>query len=117
GDLDGDGSPDVVEGTAEAYGGTPATTGRVYAFSSRGRRLPGWPVAPTALAADSIPLAGEGVPDSPALADVDGDGRDEVAVSAFTGQPELYGGDGRRLRGPLFGQRFLTTGRGQRSAA
>ena len=44
-----------------------------------------------------IPLAGEGVPMSPSLADVDGDGRDEVAVSAFTGKPELYRGDGTRM--------------------
>ena len=100
GDLNGDGSPDVVEGTAEAYGSTPSTTGRVYAFSARGKLLPGWPVKPEALSADGIPLAGEGVPMSPSLADVDGDGRDEVAVAAFTGQPELYRGDGTRMSRP-----------------
>src|SRR5439155_2195456 len=59
-DLDGDGKPDVVEGTAEVYGSTPQTTGRVYAFDHTGKRLPGWPVAPPALAADAIPLAGQG---------------------------------------------------------
>ena len=113
GDLDGDGSPDVVEGTAEAYGSTPSTSGRVYAFSARGQPLPGWPVAPPALAADAVPLAGEGVPVSPQLADVDGDGKDEVAVAAFTGQPELYRGDGARLSGPAGSQsRFQATGRG-----
>jgi hypothetical protein len=72
----------------------------VYAWRADGSRLPGWPVKPPALAADSIPLVGEGVPDSPDLADVDGDGRDEVAVAAFTGQPELYRGDGTRMTGP-----------------
>jgi subtilisin family serine protease len=118
GDLDGDGSPDVVEGTAEVYGSTPSTTGRVYAWSRDGRRLPGWPVRPEAVAADAIPLAGEGVPDSPVLADVDGDGRDEVAVAAFTGQPELYRGDGTRMGGAgATGAHFAGTGRGASSPA
>ena len=100
GDLDGDGHPDVVEGTGEGYGSTPLTTGRAYAWRANGARLPGWPIEPPALAADSIPIAGEGVPDSPSLADVDGDGKDEVALAAFTGQPELYRGDGTRMSGP-----------------
>ena len=117
GDLDGDGSPDVVEGTAEAYGATPASSGRVHAFSARGRPLAGWPVRPTALAADGIPLAGEGVPASPILADVDGDGRDEVAVTAFTGHPELYRGDGSAVRGALESNHFATLLRGARSPA
>ena len=115
GDLDGDGSPDVVEGTAEAYGTTPSTTGRVYAFSSAGRLKPGWPVKPEALSADGIPLAGEGVPMSPSLADVDGDGRDEVAVSAFTGRPELYRGDGTRMARAGEGNHFQSLGRGASS--
>ena len=117
GDLDGDGSPDVVEGTAEAYGSTPATTGRVYAFSARGRLLPGWPVKPEAVSAEGIPLAGEGVPMSPSLADVDGDGRDEVAVTAFTGRPELFRGDGSRVSGSAEGNHFQTVGRGGQSPA
>lgn len=117
GDLNGDGSPEVVEGTAEAYGSTPSTTGRVYAFSARGELLPGWPVKPEALAADGIPLAGEGVPMSPVLADVDGDGRDEVAVSAFTGRPELYRGDGTRVSRAGEGNHFQTLGRGDASPA
>lgn len=94
GDIDGDGAPDIVEATAEVYGSTPQTTGRVYAWDTRGKLKPGWPIKPPALAADAIPIAGEGVPASPSLADVDGDGDDEVAIAAFTGQPELYNGDG-----------------------
>jgi hypothetical protein len=117
GDLDGDHSPDIVEGTAEAYGSTPSTTGRVYAWDARGRLLRGWPVKPGALAADSIPIAGEGVPASPALADVDGDGRDEVAVTAFTGEPELYDGSGRRLGGTAQFGHFQVAGRGRGSDA
>jgi hypothetical protein len=66
-------------------------------------------VKPPALAADSIPIAGEGVPASPSLADVDGDGADEVAIAAFTGQPELYSGDGSLAHA------FDTNGRGAAS--
>jgi len=97
GDLNGDGRPDVVEGTAEAYGSTPTMSGRVYAFSANGKRLPGWPVPVPGVAVNSIPLAGQGVPMSPVLADVDGDHRDEVAVASFTGEPELFRGDGSRI--------------------
>ncbi len=118
GDLDGDGKPDVVEGTAESYGSTPDTSGRVYAFDRRGKTLPGWPVSAPGLATNSIPLAGEGVPDSPSLADVDGDDADEVAVAAFTGQPELYDGDGTRLSGPsATANHFQVQGKGATSPA
>lgn len=115
GDLDGDGSPEVIEGTAEAYGSSPSMTGRVYAWDARGRSVAGWPVAPTGLAVDSIPLVGQGVPTSPVLADVDGDGRDEVAVAAFTGQPELYRGDGSRMGGAGGESHFAYAGRGSSS--
>jgi hypothetical protein len=112
GDIDGDGKPDVVEATAEVYGSTPQTEGRVYAWDANGQLKPGWPIRPPALAADAIPIAGEGTPASPALADVDGDGADEVAIAAFTGQPDLYRGDGSQHSG---GQHFTTTGKGSES--
>lgn len=114
GDIDGDGEPDVVEASAEVYGSAPQTTGRVYAWNARGELKPGWPIEPPALAADAIPIAGEGTPASPALADVDGDGADEVAIAAFTGQPDLYSGDGSQFSG---GQHFTTMGRGADSDA
>jgi hypothetical protein len=115
GDLTGAGKPDVVEGTAEAYGSPPNTSGRVYAFDARGRPLPGWPIAPPALAADAIPLAGQGVPMSPSLADIGGDGKDEVAVTAFTGEPELYRGDGTRVAGTASQSHFQSAGKGSSS--
>jgi hypothetical protein len=117
GDLDGDGSPDVVEGTAETGGSAPAMTGRVYAFDAKGEPLPGWPVSPGGLVTNGIPLAGQGVPMSPSLADVDRDGSDEVAVAAFTGEPELYAGDGSRLGGAGGQSRFEFAGRGAASNA
>jgi hypothetical protein len=98
GDLDGDDRPDVVEATAEVYGSTPDTRGRVYGFKADGTPLPGWPVQPPGLAADAIPLAGEGTPMSPVLTDTDGDGDDEMAIAAFTGQHAIYDGDGTQLR-------------------
>jgi hypothetical protein len=75
-------------------------------------------VAVPGLATNSIPLAGEGVPDSPALADTDGDGADEVAVASFTGEPELYDGDGTRLGGPgASPNHFQSQGKGATSPA
>ena len=94
------------------YGSTPQTSGRVYAWNTKGELKPGWPIKPPALAADAIPIAGEGTPASPSLADVDGDGADEVAIAAFTGQPDLYRGDGSQFSG---GQHFTTTGKGAES--
>jgi hypothetical protein len=114
GDIDGDGEPDVVEASAEVYGSAPQTTGRVYAWNARGEPKPGWPIKPPGLAADAIPIAGEGTPASPALADVDSDGADEVAIAAFTGQPDLYRGDGSQFSG---GQHFTTMGKGPDSRA
>src|SRR5207237_745414 len=69
------------------------------------------------LAVNSIPLAGQGVPMSPVLADVDGDHRDEVAVASFTGEPELYRGDGTRMTGAGGQSHFDFTGTGAGSRA
>jgi subtilase family protein/VCBS repeat protein len=93
GDLDGDHSLDVVVGTNEVY----QQSGRVYAFRSDGTRLPGWPVTVPALSPEVLPLVGEGVPAAAALADVDGDGRLEVAIAAVTGPGFLFRADGSRF--------------------
>ena len=75
-------------------------------------RCPAGRSSPRRCRRTAIPLAGEGVPASPSLADVDGDGRDEVAVSAFTGQPELFRGDGTRMSRTGEGNHFQSLRRG-----
>jgi hypothetical protein len=115
GDIDGDKKPDVVEGTAEAYGAAPSGSGRLYAFSGDGKLKPGWPVTVPSFSPDTLPLAGEGVPTSPSLADVDGDGSDEVAVSAVAGAIRLYRGDGSQVGDPHFSD--TGTGPGSDSSA
>ncbi len=42
----------------------------------------------------SVPLVGQGVPQSPVLTDADGDGTLEIAISGFTGEFHLYRPDG-----------------------
>jgi hypothetical protein len=96
GDLDGHGSLDVVVGTNEIYG----TSGRAYAFRSDGTLLPGWPVSVPSIdpeGPDVLPVIGQGVPSSPALADVDGDGTLEVAIAAVAGRGVFFKADGSRF--------------------
>ena len=81
GDVNGDGSNDVVVGGQD---------GKVYAWDANGRTLAGWPG--TALAA---------VASSPAIGDVDGDGHNEVVVGDGSldvgnqqGGVTIFNGDG-----------------------
>lgn len=64
-DVDGDGSADVVVGGLD---------GQVHARDASGRTLPGWP-APAVVRGDRSAVAS-----SPAVGDLDGDGRNEVVV-------------------------------------
>src|SRR5262249_43018544 len=57
--------------------------------------LSGWPVRGI-ISANVLPVVGNGVPNSPALADVDGDGVADVVLVAIVGVPDVYGGDGQR---------------------
>jgi len=90
GDIDGDGAGEIVIGDGESYG----TTARVYALRADGSYQPGWPVSITGLSTNGIPVIGQGVPESPVLADVNGDGAMEVAISGFTTRFHLLKGDG-----------------------
>jgi hypothetical protein len=95
GDLDRDGKRDIVVASSERYG----MTGRVYAIYHDGTMhpggpfLPGWPVRDV-LTADLLPVVGQGVPNAPVVADVDGDGADDVVVMGVGGLPVVYHGDG-----------------------
>jgi hypothetical protein len=124
GDLDDDGSLDIVVGTNEAYDEEPnfALTSltaqlisqsglispgnsRVYAIQKDGSAhatsafLPGWPVAVGHFMPELLPNVGEGVNASPALADVDGDGTLEVGVFSAAGPGYMLRSDGTSLYG------------------
>lgn len=87
-DLDGDGALDIVVGTGthDPFGDGPAVR-KIYALTARtGRPLAGWPVQ----------LEGRAV-SSPAIGDLDGDGRRDVAITSEGGWVYAFGPDGRPL--------------------
>ncbi|HET9226837.1 MAG TPA: S8 family serine peptidase [Thermoanaerobaculia bacterium] len=83
GDLDGDGRAEIAVGCGQGDG-----TGFVSLFDSAGVMMPGWPVA-----------TGAEVSASPALVDLDADGRREVVVPDLYGQLHALRADGQRLPG------------------
>jgi hypothetical protein len=116
-ELDGQGTREVIVATNEVVPGDPqppgsifdifnailgSTTGSnpVYAVHGDGSMVSGWPVQVGVLAGDLLPLVVPG--NDAAVLDVDGDGNDEVSVSAATslsGQgPKLVDGDGSTIR-------------------
>ena len=96
GDIDKDGHPDVVISSQEHYSGS----GRIYAIQHDGMNhpggpfLPGWPIRGI-ISADVLPVVGNGVPNAPALLDVDGDGVLDVVLVTIVGVPKIFGGDGQ----------------------
>jgi hypothetical protein len=56
--------------------------------------LPGWPVKSVLMTTDLLPVVGTGSNGPPALADVDGDGRLEVATMSVIGPPYIFDADG-----------------------
>lgn len=72
GDITGDHRGNIIVGAYDSRtAGKPGTHGGIYVFDRTGRVLPGWPV-----------LNDQSFPATPALADVDGDGlQDIVAVN------------------------------------
>jgi len=95
GDVDGDGSPDVVAADLE---------GKVYAWDVSGRLLRGFPVStdprfsrPEDRNADNI--VHKGIFASPALGDLDGDGVRDIVVAAMDQHVYAWKGDGSLLPG------------------
>ncbi len=127
GDIDGDGWLEIVQGTNEEYVrgesgnlqispfanlfGLSAINGRVYAVAHDGSLsprvvgnpagpyLPGWPVKIGIILDDLLPTVGHGVSQGAALADLDGDGAEEVAVQGNNGPVYLLRGDGSSYLG------------------
>jgi hypothetical protein len=84
-DINGDGKVDVVFGTGLHWKGSDAA--KVFAVqASNGRDLPGWPVH----------VGGQTYP-SPAIGDVNGDGRPDVVAANWQGNVAAFAGSGRRL--------------------
>jgi Subtilase family/FG-GAP-like repeat len=94
GDVNGDGSPDIIVGTNQAENAMAS----VYAVQARGNDDPGGPFLPGfpigVLTIETLPLIGTGVYSAPALADLDGDGALEFAINGNVGPPTVYHGDG-----------------------
>ncbi len=91
-DLDQDGRLDVVVGTGNMPytmwdGGRQRMYGQyVYAFHGDGSNVPGWPVN-----------IGRNVTSSPAIGDINADGRPDVAFVAEDGYLYAYTGSGQRI--------------------
>ena len=82
GDLDGDGGSDIV---------VPVSDGKLYALDSAGNLRPGWPVS----IGDVADLFGSQVINSsPRIADLDGDGSNEVIVGSTDKRVYVFNRDG-----------------------
>ena len=89
GDIDGDGAPEIVVGTTEDYDGR----GRLYALEADGTPVSSaWPRLLSTVPV--LPFVGTGLPNSTALADVDGDGVVDIAASGIVALPSIMRGDG-----------------------
>ena len=115
GDITGDGRPEIVTPTQEFEPASPPSgpqdlpglltaglqnqlagevggSGRTYALDASGAVLPGWPVKPTGLVPDALPLVGPGV--DHVLGNLDGDPKLEVIGNLTSGDVKSYEGDG-----------------------
>lgn len=84
GDIDGDGKPEIVVGGGVFYQGNVGR--KVYAFECDGRDVPGWPVTVEAQ-----------VFDSPALADLDGNGHLDVVITDENANLYALRGNGTQI--------------------
>ena len=93
GDVDGDGSPEIVVASRE---------GKVYSFDTQGRRKPGFPVSiehsPLAREGPGQPLE-RGILSRPVLSDLDGRPGLEILASGLDGRLYAWRGSGVALTG------------------
>ena len=91
GDVDGDGFVEIAIGTNQK---TTGTYGIAYLLSRDGQVEEGWPAALFGAYTNALPYVGEGVPGSPTMCDVDGDGLLEIAVHTIADSGKLLSYDG-----------------------
>ena len=94
GDLDGDGLPEIVFGTNEAIDDEHAP---LFAYHGDGTPLAGWPARMWGYSTDVLPVVGEGMPESPAIGDLDGDGIPEVLAHSIGGAVSVFAPDGSTI--------------------
>jgi hypothetical protein len=98
-DVDNDGANEIVISTDETYAApSPAPgvggSGRAYVIKANGTIASGWPVKPTSINPNAVPLVAQGVVTSPVVADVSGNGTKQIALGVFLGDATIYNADG-----------------------
>ncbi|MBK9576424.1 MAG: hypothetical protein IPO40_05070 [Fibrobacteres bacterium] len=98
GDMDGDGRPELLFAGAN----------RVWAVDGSGTLLPGWPADLARTEAVAQVTASRRYPAglvgaSPLVADLDGNGSNEIVISGVDGQARVFSGNGASWTGPVLG--------------
>ena len=95
GDVDGDGVPDIVVGTTELLN----QFGPLYVVHGQGSKHPSgshlhtnWPQRIISISV--LPMVGEGMPNAPALADLNGDGLPEIGIGGVATAALIYNAAG-----------------------
>jgi len=109
-DLDGDGKLEIIVPAMHRSGGwpvhpKPTTAAMLFAFHIDGTPVKGWPVMllderGRAAQRAKSPAYAEDWAASPSVADLDGDGRDEIIITAQPHQTFILNGDGARRHFP-----------------
>ena len=95
GDVDNDGKPEILAGSNESYGNN--TSGRAYLIRANGGFQTGWPIKLAGVDINVLPYVGRGNPDSPIIADLDGDGRPELLTHVVATQAKAFNLQGQEV--------------------